>query len=245
MHGPDTQATGAPPPPQSTTETTRTPAASSPPGGENETPKSLSWWKDHPRRTADCTLALAAGTIALAAFALFQMRAADTALHVTERAYITVGSPTLDPTTKFINFLLSNNGHIPSGNIEIIVHEATMNTSRPNVAPNINEAVEYHWKRHKLTGLPPGPNFFGMKVPIREFSEDKFKPEGAYQAVLVAGRVRYDDGFANDGSQTWPFCFQSQYQTILKQIFLVPCDPDPVIPLMEKRDGYPNNEASD
>jgi hypothetical protein len=101
--------------------------------------------------------------------------------------------------------------------------------------------VEYHWKRHKLSGSPPGVNFFGLKVPIPEFSQDKFKTEGAYQAVMVAGRVFYDDGFSNYRSQTWP----SQYHTILKQIFLVPCDPARVIPLLEKRDGYPNNEASD
>jgi hypothetical protein len=60
-----------------------------------------------------------AGTIGLAVFALLQIRAADTALRVAERAYITVGSPVFDPATKFLTFSLSNYGHIPSGKIEI------------------------------------------------------------------------------------------------------------------------------
>jgi hypothetical protein len=115
-----------------------------------------------------------------------------TALHISERAYITVGSPTLDTTTKFANFLLSNNGHIPSGNIEIIVHEATVNSSIPNAPPNIATAVEYHWKRHKLSPMPPSNNAFGIQVPLREFAQDKYTTQGAYQGVLIAGRVFYE-----------------------------------------------------
>jgi hypothetical protein len=65
----------------------------------------------------------------------------------------------------------------------------TMNLSKPNAEANVSDAMEYHWKRHKLSGLPPGVNLFGVKIPVREFSQDKFKPEGAYQVVVVAGRV--------------------------------------------------------
>ncbi len=224
-------------------QVTQSQVACNPPSSETETTKTLSWWNDHPRRTADCTLALAAGTIGLAVFALLQIRAADTALRVAERAYITVGSPMFDPATKFLTFSLSNYGHIPSGKIEIVVHEATMNSSTPNVEPNINNAVEYHWDRHKLAGAPPSPNFFGFTVPIREFSQDKFSPQGVYQAILVAGGVSYDDGFPEDGMQTWPLCFSSVYHLVLKEIFWVPCDAERLLPIMEKRDGYPNNEA--
>lgn len=202
------------------------------------------WWRDHSRRTADCTLALAAGTIALAIFSLIQISDTRKALHVTERAYITVGSPTLDATTKFITLFLSNSGHIPSGNIEVVVHEATMNLSTPNIEANIFDAVEYHWKRHRLSGIPPSINFMGLMVPAPQFSEDKFTPQGAYQAVVVAGSVSYSDGFPDDGPQTWPFCFGSVYHLTLKQIFLVPCDPGLVIPQMENHDGYPSHEAS-
>jgi hypothetical protein len=102
-----------------------TPGAPSNPAGKIKT---LPWWRDHPRRTADSTIVLAIGTIALAIFSLCQVQATKTALQVTERAYITIGSPTLDTTMKIANFFLSNTGHIPSGKIEIVVHEATMNS---------------------------------------------------------------------------------------------------------------------
>ena len=167
-----------------------------------------------------------------------------TALHVAERAYITTDTPTFDLTTKFLNFSITNSGHIPSGNIEIAVHEATVNPSIPNLPPDVGNAVEYHWKRHKLSSLPPGKGSV-LLVPIRAFSEDKFTPQGAYQAILVAGRVGYYDGFPDDPLQQWSFCFQSVYHLTLTKIFLVSCDAELVIPQMKNRDGYPRNEAND
>jgi hypothetical protein len=63
--------------------------------------------------------------------------------------------------------------------------------------------------------------------------------------MLVAGRVTYDDGFPDDGQQEWPFCYQTNYHVLLKQIVLVPCDAARWIPVLEKRDGYPRNEQND
>jgi hypothetical protein len=224
---------------------TQAPNPSPIPSKEKVKTQAQTWWSDHARRTADCTLLLASGTIALAIFSLIQISETRTALHVTERAYVTAGSPTLDPTTKFITFLLNNSGHIPSGKVEIIVHEATTNATIPNAEGNIYNSVEYHWKRHKFSLMPPSTNSFAIKAPVPQFSEDKFTVQGAYQQLIVAGRVSYDDGFPDDGPQTSPFCFGSQYHTMLKQIFLVPCDPELVIPKMENHDGYPGNEAKD
>ena len=78
-----------------------------------------------------------------------------TALHISERAYITADTPILNKIDKIIAFDITNSGHIPSGNIEVIAHEATFNVSR-NVPPEIASATEYHWKRHKVASLPPG-----------------------------------------------------------------------------------------
>jgi hypothetical protein len=125
------------------------------------------------------------------------------------------------------------------------VHEATVNSSTPNAIPDVGQAVEYHWKRHKLAALPPGKDLVGYAVPIREFSEDKFTSQGAYQAIIVSGRVIYYDGFPDDSPQQWMFCFQTVYHLTLKKIFLVSCDAESVIPKMEVRDGYPHNEAND
>jgi hypothetical protein len=168
-----------------------------------------------------------------------------TVFHISQRASITTGPPKLDPATKFATFFLSNVGHMPSGPIEVAVHEATVNSSVPNSKLDIKTAVEYGWKRHKLAPVPPGQDLFGLSVPVREFSEAKFTPQGAYQSILIAGRVTFGDGFPDDGQQEWPFCFQSVYHLVLKQLFFVPCDAGVVIPQMEDRDGYPNNEQND
>lgn len=166
------------------------------------------------------------------------------ALHVAERAYITTDTPTLDPATKFINFFVTNSGRIPSGPVETVVHEATVNSSIPNVPPNAAQATEYHWKRHRVASLPPGKDLIGFAVPVRAFDSTKFTDQGAYQSLVVAGQVTYSDGFPDDSQQQWLFCFQSVYHLTLKRIFLVPCDPERVIPQMEKRDGFPQNEAN-
>ena len=91
-----------------------------------------------------------------------------TALHITQRAYITTDSPTFDSATKFINFFISNTGHIPSGQIEITVHEATMNSMVPNVKPDIETAVEASWQRHNIPSLPSGGNLVGFEIPVPE-----------------------------------------------------------------------------
>jgi hypothetical protein len=166
-----------------------------------------------------------------------------TALHISTRAYVTMGSPTLDTKTKFINLFMNNVGHIPSGNIEVVIHGVTSNATTPNLRPDTT--VESHWKRHKLYSLPPGNDLVGFKVPISKFSESKFTPEGAFQTIVVAGRVVYQDGFPDDGQQEWAFCFSSVYHLTLKQIFFQPCDPALFIPQMERVDGYPANEAND
>jgi hypothetical protein len=93
--------------------------------------------------------------------------------------------------------------------------------------------------------MPPSTNTFAIMVPVPQFSEDKFTAQGAYQQLIVAGRVPYDDGFPDDGPETSPFCFGSIYHLTFKQIIWVPCDPELVIPKMEHHDGYPGNEAND
>jgi hypothetical protein len=202
------------------------------------------------------TLAVEALTLAAVVFyravAYCQWRAmiisneqTKTALHVSERAYITTDTPIFDLTTKTLAFDITNSGHIPSGLIEIIAHESTSNATRATI-PEIASAVEYHWKRHKVAALPPGKGLFSFLVPVHAFSEDKFKPdEGTYQLILVAGKISYYDGFPDDDRQEWLFCFQSVYHLDLKRIVFVYCDPERVIPQMENRDGYPRNEAAD
>ena len=167
-------------------------------------------------------------------------------MKMSERAYITIDSPNLSIPDKAITLPLSNTGRIPSGNIQAIVHAATFNSQISN---NFNletgAPAELGWRRHSISPLPPGKDLITVAIPLPEFAEAKYTPQGVFQIILVVGRVAYGDGFPDDGAQEWPFCYQTVYHTSLKKIFLVSCDAAHWLPVLEKRDGYPNNEQRD
>jgi hypothetical protein len=168
---------------------------------------------------------------------------AISALHVSERAYITADAPVLDPMAKFATMSINNLGHIPCPHSQIVAHEATFNISLPNVAPLFGDVVEVHWKSYKGP-IPPGKNIMSVVIKVPAFSQSKFTPEGedGFQEIAIAGLVIYEDGFADDGPQKWKFCFSTLYQLNLRTIFWTPCDADTVLPNLEALDRYPNNE---
>jgi hypothetical protein len=126
------------------------------------------------------------------------------------------------------------------------VHAATLNSEISN---NFNletgTPVELGWRRHRISPLPPGKDLITIAIPLHEFAEARYTPKGVFQIILVVGRVAYGDGFPDDGEQEWLFCYQTVYHTSLRKIFLVPCDAAHWLPVLEKRDGYPNNEQGD
>jgi hypothetical protein len=204
----------------------------------------------HERWMVFLTMVITGITGIYACFAYKQWRAmlvtnqqTKQALHISERAYINTNSPTFDVSTKVLTIQINNDGHIPSGEFVNVTHEATIDCPSPSpmCRPNLKDAVEYHWKRHQVLSNPPGKGLFTLAIPIPKFSASKYTPQGATQAVLVAGRIKYDDGFPDDGLPEWSFCFQSVYHGVLQSLFWVPCDIH-IIPAMEKLDGYPNNE---
>ena len=198
------------------------------------------------KRFANASERTAAVTKIIGEVAKTSAEQTKTALHVSQRAYITTDTPTLDITTKVISFGISNTGRIPSGNIEAVVHAATINSEISNrFTPESDTTSEFNWRRHLLSPLPPGKDLITLAVPIPNFSEFKYAPQGVYQLILFSGRVVYDDGFSDDGQQEWPFCYQTTYHVILKRIFLVPCSAARWIPVLERRDGYPRNEQTD
>jgi hypothetical protein len=123
-------------------------------------------------------------------------------LHISERAYITIDSPTLDTPDKAVLLPSSNTGRIPSGNIQAIVHAATFNSGISN---NFNletgTPAELGWKRHRISPLPPGKDLVTLAIPLHEFVETKYTPVGVFHIILVVGRVAYEDGFPDDGEE--------------------------------------------
>jgi len=169
-------------------------------------------------------------------------KTANVALHISEKAYISVGFPLLDLTKMAVSLPLSNSGRIPSGAVEVVAHEVT--ADRTPIAP-ANVLVEYHWKRFRLPSIAPGSSLTGRDNPsllmvLPAASRDKI--ETGYETVTVAGRVTYNNGFPEDHPETRLFCSSTIYHLIEKQIVWVSCDPASLIPRMESVDGFPNNE---
>ena len=163
--------------------------------------------------------------------------AAETAketLHTSERAYIMNEAPELDPAKKAINVLFVNTGRIPSGEVEIVTHEATFNSIDTAPVP-LNAAVERHWKRHKIPFISPA-HPFGLLIPIPSMDLEKLNT--GHQKIEVVGFISYNDGFPKTDQQLWLFCEETVYHAVAKQIYMVPCDAFDHLPKFESLDGY-------
>jgi hypothetical protein len=187
---------------------------------------------------------LTGGIVLLAVMQWLAMRAANQetefALHVSERAYMSIGTPTLDVSKGVVTLQLFNTGHIPSGVVNVWVHEATLAPPPPYGGPHdFKAAVERHWKHHTLPSAPPG-NPFGFVVPLPGYSDHKV--DTGESTVVISGSVTYNDGFPKDDDQEWPFCMETVYHLVLKQTLWAPCDASVVLKQMEADDGYPNGE---
>lgn len=179
-----------------------------------------------------------------------QQKAADAAksaavtardtLHMSERAYITFGTPQMDIEEGALSIPVINSGHIPSGRAELIFHEPTINVANPSPAPvNLVAAAERHWSRHKFEYIAPGLPIT-LKMPIKSMDAAKYR--SGHQMIEVAGFVIYKDGFPTTPQQRLSFCTNTVWHEIFKTVSLIPCDSGDQIPKLASLDGYPNDE---
>lgn len=208
-------------------------------------PDQTPWWK-----TLGEGIALFGG-IGLLIVNIYQLRAsqsaADTAkdaVHISERAYITVGAPQPDFTKKTITVFINNSGRIPSGPTTIITHRLTLKLSEPD-APSINlpeSATDSRWKKSYFDSVPTGTPF-SILMPFTQMDEKQLLAEK--QQILVVGSVSYNDGFSGTPQQTWNFCVITVVHRTLHQVYLTNCDPVTYLPAAELADHYPGSENQD
>jgi hypothetical protein len=169
--------------------------------------------------------------------------AANTAketLHISERAYIVDGAPQLDTAKKTIAIPIVNSGRIPSGAVEIVAHELTVDNDDVYALTDLAKARERHWQRTKIRSISPGYPL-QLVIPISAMEADRLN--SGKQRTMIAGFILYYDGFPNTPEQRWPFCTSTTYHLKIKQVYMTTCDVVEVLPKMESLDGYPNNEA--
>jgi hypothetical protein len=167
-------------------------------------------------------------------------KTADKALHISERAYIVVGLPAIDTTSKYITLPIVNTGHIPSGKVRGVVHEITMDGVDPT-APQVRvKATETHWKHYELTSVPTTGQIMNFNVLVPALNADNLN--GGHEQIVVVGVITYNDGFPDDADRQWLFCEGSAMLPQSKNLQWVICNPGTYLPEAIKEDRYPSNE---
>jgi hypothetical protein len=162
-------------------------------------------------------------------------------LRISERAYLSTGNPTLDQSGRDVSIPLFNAGRIPSGQILVTVHEATIDTQGPGVPSAFYSPLEAHWKAYPLESVIPGQAGLNIEVPVPNGNPQKINT--GYEQIFLAGTIRYDDGFPEEGKMTSTFCYADFFNPILGQVVWGPCRSATYLGEMIKSDHYPANEA--
>jgi hypothetical protein len=162
------------------------------------------------------------------------------ALHVSERAYLTLGTPVDNFAHKETDVPILNSGHIPSGAATLVMHEATFGNINPsNYLIPISGVVERHWVSSIFQAVPVGtPYSVAVSVPalvLDDISNGK-------QGVLIVIVMTYNDGFPSTPEQRWVWCDVSNYIASTKQFSMGPCaqNPEEMLQVLTKLDGYPD-----
>lgn len=152
--------------------------------------------------------------------------AVDTAkesLHVSQRAYLIMGSLVLNLDTDVVSIPIINVGHIPSGQVTVIAYEATLAASSDEPAMK-RDPVEAKSVGFSTFSIDPNPGAErAMNIPVPKVIPADFM--GNKQQVVIAGRMNYYDGFQDDPLQTEVFCFAGLYFSSLKKVSWAFCDP--------------------
>jgi hypothetical protein len=152
------------------------------------------------------------------------------------RAYIITGTTQLDEFDGTLTLPLRNSGRIPSGQIVVVIHTATVNAVRPHQFPDIDAAIGYAWQRKSFNSLVPGE---GQEIVVQL---QKFSPRQivrALQEIVIGGQIVYNDGFPEDQLDRRSFCLRTVYDENAAQILRSDCNANVVLPQMEALDGYP------
>jgi archaellum component FlaF (FlaF/FlaG flagellin family) len=165
---------------------------------------------------------------------------AKEAIHLSERAYITIALSQFDVKTKTVVFSATNSGKIASGGADVIVHAFIINSPDPGQPMMyLKDAIEMGWKRSHYASIPIGTPFHIIHV-FKKMDESTF--DKGKQHVIVVGFANYNDGFPDTPSQQSTFCMDAIFNTFMKRAQLTPCDAAVYLPAAEIADGYPNNE---
>ena len=195
---------------------------------------------DRMKDQADETKIIAKQAVIQANAAKSAAETANKALHISERAYIVIALPTLDTTTKYITVPVINTGHIPSGRVVVTVHEATIDHVDIKKKTQRISPTEAHWKHYEFASIPTTGQIMNFNIPVPALDTDRLN--AGREQIFLVGIISYNDGFADDPAQQWPFCEGSAMLPQSKNLQWVICDPSAYLLEAIKSDRYPDNE---
>ena len=186
---------------------------------------------------SDQTKTIAKQAVVQANAAKSAAKTADEALHISERAYVVAGHPSMNASFDTVSLPIVNTGHIPSGKVKAIIHEATT-----VVIPNssINPSIETHWKHYTLESVPTSGQVMNFTIKTPNLNAAQFK--SGHQQVLIVGVISYNDGFPDDPELQWNFCFGDAIKLQANDSDWVICDSASYLAQAISADHYPNNE---
>jgi hypothetical protein len=162
---------------------------------------------------------------------------AEDTLHISERAYITVGAPQPDVTKNVINLPVFNTGHIPTGEATASIYEVTLEVDEPRENIPFTAIVERHKDIMVVASIAVGSPIT-LTIPAPKVSTDRLNK--GTQTIILAGTVNYNDGFPNTPMQTFPVCERTVFHSVSKQFYWVPCQETDIIKKLDTLD-WKNN----
>ncbi len=196
---------------------------------------------DRTREEAEETKVLADQARVQALAAKSAAETANFALHVSERAYLAAGYPTMNADAGNVAIPILNSGHIPSGKVTVIAHEATINIANLDQPAIKIIPVETHWKQYEMESIPTiGVGSVTINIPTPGAAPAKVKT--GYQQIVVVGTITYGDGFKDDTDVTRPFCYGNLLYTVTKELQWSACDSSLYLPELIEADHYPSGE---
>lgn len=166
---------------------------------------------------------------------------AKEALHISERAYLTLGFPANDFQNHRMEVAILNGGHIPSGPAMVVTHEATFAVR--NVTENfvpLSDLIESHWQTSAYPSIPvvQTGGIYQVDVNFPKLVQAELN-EGKQKIVTVIV-ITYNDGFPRTPKQSWIFCDQSTFAVEQKLLTMRPCDSGQIIQTLLVADHYPD-----
>jgi hypothetical protein len=166
---------------------------------------------------------------------------AKDALHISERAYVVTGHPTIDTDTKIVTLPIINSGHIPSGNVNAIIHQAALSISTPDGSPKRVFGTGACWKHFEMESVPTvGQTMsFNLRVPSLSVAD----LGSGHQQIVIVGTIMYNDGFSDDPDQPSLFCYGYGLLPPSNGLEWPLCDPNLYLRDAIAADHYPQNEC--